>query len=399
VRAPASPIKLLVVIPALGPAYGGPSKSVVEMVEARSSHPQIDLDIVTTNADGKANLEVPLRQWVDKGKYRVQYFPRWKRDEYKFSFSLTAWLLKHVRDYDIVHTNSVFCYPVVVAWWACQLKKVPYIITPHGMLEPWALAYKAWKKNIHVTLVEKRAFKKAHAIQALTSTEAHNIASLGIKTKLVKVPNGINPDEFERLPDPEVFYRQFPSTRGKRIIMFLGRIDPKKGLDILAEAFSRVNKVYPNTHLVIAGPDIAGFLPNARGYFEKSGCLEAVTFTGMLTGVLKHAALSASYLFVAPSYSEGFSMSILEGMGSGLPCIFTKECNFPEAAEAKAATIISPNSEELFKAMVGLLESPAQAKEMGLRARSLIRHNYTWEQSALKLIRMYKEIRESTAAR
>ncbi|NEQ84896.1 MAG: glycosyltransferase, partial [Moorea sp. SIO2I5] len=139
-------------------------------------------------------------------------------------------------------------------------------------------------------------------------------------------------------------------------------------------------------------PDNIGFLPTAKDYFANAGCLDAVTFTGMLTGSLKYAALAAASIYVAPSYSEGFSMSVLEGMASGLPCVITTGCNFPEAAKADAAYVVDIDAEAIANALTQCLQFPQQAKEMGIRARQLIFEQYTWKRIAANLIDIYQAI-------
>lgn len=384
-------MKILIVTPAVGLIYGGPSKIVLELAQGIGSL-GISVDIVTTNANGSTNLDVPLHTWLDEEFYRIRYFPHWGLGDYKISLSLTSWLFQHVTDYDLVHTNALFSYPVLPAHWACQFHQVPYVVTPHGMLEPWALSYKAWKKHLYYTLFEKPGLQNAKAIQITGSPEADSVKSLDIKTSLIFVPNGIDRRDFESLPDPELFSQKFPDTRSKTLILFLGRVDPKKGLDLLAVAFAKVHAQFPQTHLIIAGPDNIGFLPTAQSYFAEAGCLDAVTFTGMLTGSVKYAALAAARVYVAPSYSEGFSMSVLEGMASGLPCAITTGCNFPEAAAAQAAHVVNINADEIADALSQCLHNPQQAKAMGDRARQLILEKYTWDRIATRMIQVYQTI-------
>ena len=267
---------------------------------------------------------------------------------------------------------------------------MPYIMNPQGMLEPWALAYKSFKKQVYMAAIERSALKNASAIQALNSSELHNIRSLGLKTPVIVVPNGIHRQDFAELTDPEIFIDRFPETRDKARILFMGRIDPKKGLDLLAPAFAKVREQFTNAHLIVAGPDNIGFLPKAKEYFVEAGCLDGVTFTGMLTGNIKSAALTAADIYVAPSYSEGFSMSILEGMASGLPCTITTGCNFPEAETAKVAYVVDPNVDTIANALICCLQEPATAKEMGSHARQFILDNYTWDKIVADLIQTYK---------
>lgn len=389
-------MKILIVIPAIGTVYGGPSKSVLALAE-QLCRLSCHVDIVTTHANGASPLNVPLQTWITGQSYRIQYFPYSDIGDYKLSICLTRWLFQHIPDYDVVHTNAIFSYPVLPAYLACQLHRIPYVVTPHGMLEPWALSYKAQKKFLYYKLLEKPALQEATAIQVLATPEAKNIRSLGITTPLALVPNGIDRQPFLPLADPELFYQKFPDVRQKTLILFLGRIDPKKGLDLLASAFAKIHAQFPNTHLIVAGPDNIGFLPSVQAYFTQAGCLNAVTFTGMLTGDTKYAALAAASIYVAPSYSEGFSMSVLEGMAAGLACVITAECNFPEAANAQAAYVVRANADDITKALVNCLSNPLEAKAMGNRARQFVFAHYTWEQIAQKMVKVYTAIVYKTA--
>ena len=384
-------MKILIVIPALGTVYGGTSKIAIELAQALGKQ-NLEVDIVTTDANGFTRLNVPVNTWVQKHYYRVKYFPYWGWNDYKISFSLARWLFRHVTDYDLVHSIAVFSIPTLIAHLICQINNIPYVMNPQGMLEPWALSYKAWKKRTYYNLIEKPVLQRANAIQMLSLSEAKNVEPLKLKTPTVIIPNGLHRNDFEKLPDPEFFYQQFPEIRNKTLILFLGRIDPKKGLDLLSKSFNKVNAQFPQTHLILAGPDNIGFLPTAKKYFANVNCLQSVTFTGMLTGSLKYSALAAAKVYVAPSYSEGFSMSILEGMASALPCVITTGCNFPEAAKANAAYVVDIDPDAIADALNQCLQSPQKAREMGNRARQLIFEQYTWDSIARKLIQVYTNI-------
>ncbi|MEO0688484.1 MAG: glycosyltransferase, partial [Cyanobacteria bacterium J06649_11] len=167
-------MKLLVVVPSLGAVYGGPSKSVIELTQALGKS-GIHVDLVSTNANGKDVIDLPVKTWVQRDNYRVQVFPCKTIGDYKLSISITQWLFQHVRDYDIVQTNAIFSLPNLPAYLACRWNNKPYVVIPRGMLEPWALSYKAKKKKIYYDLIEKPALKRASAIQMLASTEAAQI--------------------------------------------------------------------------------------------------------------------------------------------------------------------------------------------------------------------------------
>ena len=386
-------MKILMITPYLGSTYGGPAKMVTELAQALGNYP-CQIDLVSTNANNWETLPVPLNIWIDCGNYRLQYFPCWHRQDFIFSFSLIQWLFKNIHNYHLIHTNTIFSPLISAIHKICQFKKKPYIITPHGMLESWALSYKAQKKFIYYYLIEKSILQKASAIHALVRAEANNIKSLGINSSSAIIPNGIHRHTFNRLPERQLFEQEYPYLKNKTIILFLGRIDPKKGLDLLAPAFAQAHARFPHTHLVVAGPDSIAFLPRAKSFFADAGCLEAVTFTGMLQGDLKLSALAAASLYIAPSYSEGFSMSVLEGMASELPCIITSGCNFPEAAQAQAAKVVNINPNAIADALIDCLQNAPESQEMGKRARQLIFEQYTWDKVATQLMAVYTAIIE-----
>ncbi|GAP97588.1 glycosyltransferase [Leptolyngbya sp. NIES-2104] len=379
-------MRVLVVAPYVATTYGGPGKVVVELTQALAQF-DIEVDLVTTNANVDTPLDVPLQVWHDREGYRVQYFPSWNQQDLIWSTSLLTWLFQHVREYDIVHTHCLFMPIASATNWICRWHRVPFVMTPHGMLEPWALSQKAWKKRLYYTAIEQPTLKQAKAIHVLTPIEAGQVKSLGLNQTVV-VPNGIHRREFESLPDVELFYQQFPQTRDKVLILFLGRLDPKKGLDLLAPAFAAIHQQFPQTHLVVAGPDLIGYLPTAQTFFADLNLTEQVTFTGMLSGKLKLSALAAASVYVCPSYSEGFSMSVLEGMAAGLPCVVTEACNFAEAAQV--AYIVQATSSAIADALSQAIVVHSDARHTGYQAQQFVFQNYTWERSAAKLLKAYR---------
>ncbi len=389
-------MKILCAIPYLGKSYGGTSK-VVKEIAREISLDNCTVDLVTTNANDQDTLDVSLNTWIDHQNYRIQYFSCWHRSDFILSWTLIKWLFNNIDNYDLVHTNTIFSPLISLVHIICKLKRVPYLATPHGMLEPWALSYKANKKKYYYQFLEKPLLQQANAIQTLATSEAEKIQNLGFQ-KTVTIPNGIHRQEYESLPNSTIFHQKFPRTANKQLILFLGRIDPKKGLDLLAPAFAKINQQFPDAHLVVAGPDSINFMPTAKQYFRDAGCESAVTFTGMLNGDLKLAALSAAQVYVAPSYSEGFSMSVLEGMASALPCVITTGCNFPEAHKAQVAHVVDIDSQAIGNALIKCLENPSQARHMGMRARQFIFDNYTWDIVAKKMVELYQQIIDTTDA-
>ncbi len=384
-------MRILFVVPYLGAKYGGIAKVVRELSQA-VRRAGATADIITTDADGDRRRAVPRRAWLEEDGCRVMYFPCWHRRDFILSPALAQWFWRHGRDYDLVHTHSIFAPLIAAVQLGCRRLGLPYVTTPHGMLEPWALAYKAWKKRVYYEWIERPGLRGARLIQATASREAEHISALDLGAPVELIPNGLRREEFEALPDREAFYAVHPTLRGKRLILFFGRIDPKKGLDLLAPAFARVHAKHPETHLLVVGQDNVGFLPRARQFFIDAGCLEAVTFAGWMSGPPLYAMLRSVELHVAPSYSEGFSMGILMCLAAGAPTIMTAGCNFPEAGVADAARIVDASTKALAEALDALLSDPAAARAMGARARAFILDHYTWDRVAQKLLTAYERI-------
>lgn len=229
-------MRVLFVVPYLGAKYGGIAKVVTELAQA-VGQAGATADIVTTDADGDRRRPVTHHTWLLEDGYRVMYFPCRHRKDFILSPSLARWCWRYGRGYDVVHTHSIFAPLIAAVQWGCRRQRIPYVTTPHGMLEPWALAYKAWKKRLYFNWIERPALCGARLIQATASQEAEHIGRLNLGTPIELIPNGLHRAEFETLPDGEPFYANHPTLRGKRLVLFFGRIDPKKGLDLLAPAF------------------------------------------------------------------------------------------------------------------------------------------------------------------
>jgi glycosyltransferase involved in cell wall biosynthesis len=383
-------MKVLHIVPGIERITGGPGRIAINLCNYLNLQ-GCDSYLLTTRD--------PLNRYelLDSNKIQDKIFfvERWSKETLAYSEELYSWMSCNARKYDIIHIHTLFNYPSLAASFCSYKAKVPYLIAPHGTLEDWSLSNKTWKKKIAYELIVKKQLKLAAALHATALPEAENFSVKTLNRKVFLVPNGIDEESLCTYSSPDIFLDQYPNLRGKKIIVFLGRIDPKKGLDLLAKAFSQVHGKFPCAHLVVVGAptfDNVSFLGTAKSYFDLEGVGDAVTFTGMLSGNVKLSALAAASLYVAPSYSEGFSMSVLEGMSMGLPCIITKGCNFPEAQHADAAYVVDVSEQALANALLNCLTNPEQAEAVGNRAQKMINDHYTWKQVSSKLYSCYQEI-------
>ena len=190
-------MKVLFVSPYLGNSYGGTSRVVSELARSLANS-SLSVDVVSTNANDGEILDVELQKWLCQSNHRVQYFPAWHRSDLVFSSTLLLWLNQHIKNYDIVHTHTLFSPLIALTHALCRFYQVPYVMTPHGMLDPWALSYKAWKKRFYYSRFEQPFLKNASAIQTLSVSETEQVSKLGYAHSIL-IPNGIHKCEFEQL--------------------------------------------------------------------------------------------------------------------------------------------------------------------------------------------------------
>lgn len=386
-------LRILHVTPSLGASYGGPAVVVRDLTRALAKQ-GLTVDVATTDDDGEGTLDVPLDQPVERDGVQMFHLPRRSSGSYLFSWALTRWLWRNVAAYDVVHVHSVFSYPSLAASRIAGSKKRPYVLSPHGMVEPWSLNHKGWKKAPYMRLVERQTLSRAAALHALADAERRNIEALRLSAPVFVLPNGVDLDAFATLPERAAFESRYPETAGKKIVLFMGRIDPKKGLDLLVRAFADVTRrdLAGRLHLVIAGPDLVDHKAAIENLIAAEGIGESVTFTGLLEDVEKLRALAAADLYVLPSHSEGFSMATLEALAAGCAVVITEACNFPEVTNAGAGVVIQTAVEPLTEALDGLLRDDARRREMGRRGRELVFSRYGWSSIARGMSEVYADV-------
>jgi glycosyltransferase involved in cell wall biosynthesis len=345
----------------LSPRYGGIATSVpgfARATEAASAHA---CPIV-----GFCEQE-ELDQLPEERRAGITVFPphrlRWMVDA-----RLKRRLNDAVRGATGVHIHGLWETHCMMAAGMARTLKRPYIISAHGMLEQWALRHKRLKKALYAALIEIRAMKSAACLRALSADEVDDYRRLGLTNPIAIVPGAI---DAQPVVSPDLFRSQYPQLDGKRIVLFLGRIHPKKGLHLLLRAWARTVEA-EDMHLVIAGPDSEGNQARLEQLRDDLNLRMSVTFTGMLTAERKWSALAAASLFVLPSYSEGFSIAVLEALAAGVPVVVTTSCHIPEVSLNRCGWVIKPAIgplEQTFREFLSL--SPKELYELGSNGREL----------------------------
>lgn len=274
-------------------------------------------------------------------------------------------------------------------------RNLAYSVVPHGMLDPWSLKQKAWKKKPAWWLIWREHCDNATFIRVLNADEARLIEPLALKSPLELFPNGVFPEHYSDLPAPGDFYAGFPQLRQRRYILFLSRLHYKKGLDYLIEAFAAVAAKIDDVDLVVAGPD-----DGARAQLERDiqrlQLDQRVHLTGPLYGRDKLAALVDAYCFCLPSRQEGFSIAITEALACGTPVVISEPCNFPEVAEVNAGRVVELRADLVADALVELLESQTLRDAAGRAGQELVFSRFSWHAIIENWLHCVERLRRDT---
>jgi glycosyltransferase involved in cell wall biosynthesis len=384
-------MKVLHVIPSLAPVHGGPSAALPVMAMALG-HAGVNVDVVTTDDAGPGRRYSGVGSgWVKEAWGRCRYFPR-QTDFYKVSLPMFLWLLRHVPEYDAVHVHGLFSFPSTAGAVAARVRGVRYFVRPLGVLNQWGLRNRRrWLKRISMELLELRLLAGAEAVQYTTRQEEMEARLSGVSARGVVVPIGLDLETYRPHAAPEVLGEFFPQLSGSRVVLFLSRLDRKKGLEVLLEAFAQLRVGEPDVRLLVAGDGEPGYVESLRRRAETLGLGDSVVWAGFLEGGAKIAALRGARVYCLPSYSENFGIAAVEAMACGVPCVFTPGVGIArEAALAGAALVVPAESRRLEDALGSLLRNPRRALEMGEQARWMVEREYSMEGMGAGLKAMYR---------
>jgi glycosyltransferase involved in cell wall biosynthesis len=387
-------MRVLHVIPSLSPTSGGPSFALPAMARALLPH-EIRLIAATTDDDGPGRhlsrvthgVETPQDGWS------ALYFPK-QTEFYKVSLPLRGWLRAHVTEFDVVHIHAVFSFASLVAGHAAAAQGVPYIVRPLGVLNRWGMENRRkLVKALSFRLFDLPMLKKAAAMHYTSRMEMEDAARFGLTNLQRVIPIGIDLAPFDSLPPRSVFSAHFPETAATRNLLFLSRIDVKKGLDLLINAFAKISPSQTNTRLIICGDGDPALIGKLKTMATAGGVADRITWAGQVTGELRLAAFSAAELFVLPSHSENFGIALLEAMAAGLPCLSTDQVALAaDAVRDNAVLLTSREPAAIAARLQALLDSPEQCHLLGQSARILARCDYSLPAMGKALQNLYREV-------
>jgi glycosyltransferase involved in cell wall biosynthesis len=355
-------MKVIHITNSIDKSVGGPSRSVpqtcIELAKLG-----INIELVTQESADMVAIE-------ESSHLKVNY--KSIKDLFIYGSRLSA------KDVDLIHLQHIWNpYIQVMAFWA-RKKNIPYIITPRGMLEPWIMANNPWKKKIALFLYQKKAIERAAHIHATAQMEVDNIKELGFSNPITIIPNGIDLTEVKKLK----------TVYGTKKMVFLSRIHPKKGIELLLEAWRNMDT--KDWSLEIAGNGeyayIETLIQSAKG-------LKNVLFVGPQYGEAKWDLLRSADVMVLPTYSENFGIVVAEALAVGVPVITTKGTPWNELNTQNCGWCIELTDLDLKSTLKKAMSTPPEdIKKMGKRGVDLINNKYAIASVGRSVLKMYKSI-------
>lgn len=380
-------MKVLHVIPSLDPATGGPPIIAASLAAAQAALGCQTGIVAYRFAEAEERTAAALGAIPHISDVRIDYFP-FSRPERFFARGARRRLAPMVAEFDLLHLHGVWDPLIYAAAQAAREKHVPYVLTLHGMLHPWAMKQSAWKKGAALFFGYRRMLNDAIFLHLGNESEQKLTAAMRLTPPTRIAGNGVFLEEFTPLAQRGDFRQAYPEFKEAELILFLGRLHYMKGLDILADAFAVIARRRPSARLVVAGPDV-GQRAEFESQIARLELAERVHLVGPLYGAQKRAAMRDCDCFCLPSRREGFSVAVVEALACEAPVVISTECHFQEVAEANAGIVVELNPRDLTAAIERMLDDRESARRMGVAGRELIERRFTWPKVAQQLIDGY----------
>jgi glycosyltransferase involved in cell wall biosynthesis len=378
--------------------YGGPIHSIHNLCRELSKVDGICLEVLTTDLNGSERLNVQKGVFTEVDGVKVCYCKTTVGGRYAFSVDHWIKLRNIIRNYDLVHFHSLLNLISLYGPSSCRRANIPYILTPRGSMVPELIEQRSkWKKKIWIAAFDHRSLEGAAAVHVTTEREGEDVRKTGINPrKMAVIPNGVGSEIFQwNLSGEEIdsYRANIGLGPGEPLILFLGRVDWIKGLDILVGALGRIFREGIPFRLIVAGPDSQGYRRKLEGQIEREGLIPAVTFLGSVQGKEKMLCLAACDLLVLPSINESFGIAAAEGMASGKPVVVTEGVGIASDVKlAKAGLVVPFDADILAKAIRSLLRNPGMRKEMGRNGLVYAKQNYHWPVIARRMADLYRSV-------
>jgi glycosyltransferase involved in cell wall biosynthesis len=384
-------MKILHIIPSYYPAikFGGPIQSV-HLLNKALVKKGVKVDVLTTNAGlSRAQSAERKAEWCDVDGVRVKYLSFIGYEHYNFSLQVVKEIWRNINNYDLVHITAIWNFPVLVGSIISLIKKKPYLISPRGSIYRETIEIKSSIfKKMYFWLFAKHYLNKSNAIHFTTEDEEEKVtAYLKLKARQFVIPNGIDLEEIKSME------QSAESNAYENYILILGRIDRKKGFDILIPSFAKICQDNNDIKLVIAGDDTTTYAQGVRKMIDDWKIGERIIFTGQVAGGYKWNLYKNALMFVLPSYSENFGNVIIEAMACGCPVVISNKVGvYNEVAENNAGIIVETNSNSVVEGMNKLLNEINLRNQIAINGKSMVKQYYDINKVADQMIDQYRKI-------
>jgi glycosyltransferase involved in cell wall biosynthesis len=350
----------------------------------------IELSLAVATADPKSSVTIATTnygltpEWLDRVRSRlpnvdIHIFPHVGEHTTLFSMPMIRWLWSEIKRYDVAHIHALLQPNSSTAAWVARHRKCPYIIRPLGTLSPYTFAHRRTAlKHLYYGLVDARTIAGARYIHFTTELEFKKAKRLGFTTPEVIVP----------IPHSESLKTEGESK--PRDILFLSRLDPKKGIEKLLTAFATMQR--GSTKLVIAGSGDRQYEQQLHKMTDRLGIGSTVRFTGFVEGQQKSELFSEAQLLVLPSREENFGVVLLEAMGLGIPVVITKGVDiWPEVAKYNAGIVVEDGIDSLAQGMAQIAGDSVLRAQLSGNAKQLVSTMYSPKQVGKQLLQVYAD--------
>jgi glycosyltransferase involved in cell wall biosynthesis len=374
-------MKLLHVIASIRAAGGGPAEAVRSLSAVHQRH---------GHSVEVASLDDPADADVRSFPFRVHALGP-VRTNYAYASSFVPWLRRNSTSYDAVIINGLWQYHSFGAWRALRGTSTPYYVFPHGMLDPWfrrTFPLKHLKKWLYWPWADYRVLRDARAV-LFTCEQEKLLAPLSFALyRANPVVTGLGTAQPPGSADASAFLERHPELDGKRLLLFMGRLHPKKGCDLLLDAFAATLANDTEWRLVFAGPDASGWQQTLETRAHALGIADRVLWTGMLRDTLKWSALAAAEVFALPSHQENFGIAVAESLACGVPVLISHEVNIWREIESAHAGLVSPDTVEGTISLLSRWQQLPEVERSAMRqnARECFAKHFDIEHSAARLL-------------
>ena len=385
-------MKVLQVIPSLSRAHGGPSNaiwSIARSVAARGAA----VSVVSTDNDGPGRrLSRESRESLAVAAQGVDVVLHGQSSEfYTTSLPGLLWLVKNIRHFDVVHVHALFSFMPVAAAWLARLRGVPYVIRPLGTLGAYGLsARRRWIKKLSLMLCERPLLRAAAAVHCTSDAERSEVLAVCPTARTVVISLSVPPFE----PASEAAVRALLGARyGGRVVLFLSRLDRKKNVEVLLEAFALLAPHQTDATLLVAGDGERDYVASLKARADALGIAARVIWAGQVDGVAKAAALTAATVFALPSHSENFGIAAAEALAAGVPCVLSPGVAIAaKVAEWGAGEVADMTPHATADALAVYLDSVDARSAASAAAKRLAVSEYSADAMGERLMTLYRQI-------